>query len=885
MADDDVLFEDVYELCEVIGKGPFSVVRRCINRETGQQFAVKIVDVAKFTSSPGLSTEDLKREASICHMLKHPHIVELLETYSSDGMLYMVFEFMDGADLCFEIVKRADAGFVYSEAVASHYMRQILEALRYCHDNNIIHRDVKPHCVLLASKENSAPVKLGGFGVAIQLGESGLVAGGRVGTPHFMAPEVVKREPYGKPVDVWGCGVILFILLSGCLPFYGTKERLFEGIIKGKYKMNPRQWSHISESAKDLVRRMLMLDPAERITVYEALNHPWLKERDRYAYKIHLPETVEQLRKFNARRKLKGAVLAAVSSHKFNSFYGDPPEELPDFSEDPTSSGAVSQVLDSLEEIHALTDCSEKDLDFLHSVFQDQHLHTLLDLYDKINTKSSPHIRNPPSDAVQRAKEVLEEISCYPENSDAKELKRILTQPHFMALLQTHDVVAHEVYSDEALRVTPPPTSPYLNGDSPESANGDMDMENVTRVRLVQFQKNTDEPMGITLKMNELNHCIVARIMHGGMIHRQGTLHVGDEIREINGISVANQTVEQLQKMLREMRGSITFKIVPSYRTQSSSCEIYVRAQFEYDPAKDDLIPCKEAGIRFRVGDIIQIISKDDHNWWQGKLENSKNGTAGLIPSPELQEWRVACIAMEKTKQEQQASCTWFGKKKKQYKDKYLAKHNAVFDQLDLVTYEEVVKLPAFKRKTLVLLGAHGVGRRHIKNTLITKHPDRFAYPIPHTTRPPKKDEENGKNYYFVSHDQMMQDISNNEYLEYGSHEDAMYGTKLETIRKIHEQGLIAILDVEPQALKVLRTAEFAPFVVFIAAPTITPGINEDESLQRLQKESDILQRTYAHYFDLTIINNEIDETIRHLEEAIELVCTAPQWVPVSWVY
>ncbi|XP_048054705.1 calcium/calmodulin-dependent serine protein kinase b isoform X7 [Megalobrama amblycephala] len=911
MADDDVLFEDVYELCEVIGKGPFSVVRRCINRDTGQQFAVKIVDVASFTSSPGLSTEDLKREASICHMLKHPHIVELLETYSSDGMLYMVFEFMDGADLCFEIVKRADAGFVYSEAVSSHYMRQILEALRYCHDNNVIHRDVKPHCVLLASKENSAPVKLGGFGVAIQLGESGLVAGGRVGTPHFMAPEVVKREPYGKPVDVWGCGVILFILLSGCLPFYGTKERLFEAIVKGKYKMNPRQWSQISESAKDLVRRMLMLDPAERITVYEALNHPWLKERDRYSYKIHLPETVEQLRKFNARRKLKGAVLAAVSSHKFNSFYGDPPEDLHDFSEDPTSSGllaaerAVSQVLDSLEEIHALTDCSEKDLDFLHSVFQDQHLHTLLDLYDKINTRSSPQIRNPPSDAVQRAKEVLETISCYPENMEAKELKRILTQPHFMAMLQTHDVVAHEVYSDEALRVTPPPTSPYLNGDSPESINGDMDLENVTRVRLVQFQKNTDEPMGITLKMNDLNHCIVARIMHGGMIHRQGTLHVGDEIREINGISVANQTVEQLQKMLREMRGSITFKIVPSYRSQSLSCDkdspdlsrqspanghssvtssildlpstiqpkgrqisrpavkdkmfrkIYVRAQFEYDPAKDDLIPCKEAGIRFRVGDIIQIISKDDHNWWQGKLENTKNGTAGLIPSPELQEWRVACIAMEKTKQEQQASCTWFGKKKKQYKDKYLAKHNAVFDQLDLVTYEEVVKLPAFKRKTLVLLGAHGVGRRHIKNTLIAKHPDRFAYPIPHTTRPPKKDEENGKNYFFVSHDQMMQDISNNDYLEYGSHEDAMYGTRLETIRKIHEQGMVAILDVEPQ----------------------------DESLQRLQKESEALQRSYAHYFDQTIINNEIDDTIRLLEEAIDLVCSTAQWVPVSWVY
>ncbi|CAH1991011.1 unnamed protein product [Acanthoscelides obtectus] len=118
MTEEEVLFDDVYDLCEEIGRGPFSIVRRCIHRQTGQQFAAKIVDVAKFTSSPGLSTEDLKREATICHMLKHPHIVELLETYSSEGMLYMVFEFMDGSDLCYEIVRRASAGFVYSEAVA-----------------------------------------------------------------------------------------------------------------------------------------------------------------------------------------------------------------------------------------------------------------------------------------------------------------------------------------------------------------------------------------------------------------------------------------------------------------------------------------------------------------------------------------------------------------------------------------------------------------------------------------------------------------------------------------------------------------------------------------------------------------------------------------------
>jgi hypothetical protein len=127
-----------------------------------------------------------------------------------------------------------------------------------------------------------------------------------------------------------------------------------------------------------------------------------------------------------------------------------------------------------------------------------------------------------------------------------------LLSPLLQALLHTHDVVAREVYGEEALRVTPPPIQPYLNGgdeiDNVTDNGGEL--QHVTRVRLVQFQKNTDEPMGITLKMTEDGRCIVARIMHGGMIHRQATLHVGDEIREINGQPVQNQTVSQLQRLL-----------------------------------------------------------------------------------------------------------------------------------------------------------------------------------------------------------------------------------------------------------------------------------------------------------------------------------------------
>ncbi|XP_054081992.1 peripheral plasma membrane protein CASK isoform X1 [Zeugodacus cucurbitae] len=931
MAEDEILFDDVYELCEVIGKGPFSIVRRCIHRESNQQFAVKIVDVAKFTASPGLSTAeqnmliaDLKREATICHMLKHPHIVELLETYSSEGMLYMVFEFMEGSDLCFEVVRRAVAGFVYSEAVACHYMRQILEALRYCHENDILHRDVRPACALLATVDNSAPVKLGGFGSAIQLpgGRETIETHGRVGCPHYMAPEVVTRRLYGKGCDVWGAGVMLHVLLSGRLPFLGSGIRLQNSIARGRVSFEAPEWKAISTTAKDLVMKMLSANPHHRPSITEVLEHPWMRDRDKLQ-RQHLAETVEELKRYNARRKLKGAVQAIAGGTTLDPLFGTDTDSMPvasasdmlnEWADEEAGIEAVQRILDCLDDIYALQD-TNVDPEVLREMLRDGRLHQFLQLFDRITSTVVSPSRAPPGDAVTRCRDVIESVSSVGGNKYLKdELMQVLASPHVQALLHTHDVVARDVYGEEALRVTPPPMVPYINGDEIDNVdNGEL--QHVTRVRLVQFQKNTDEPMGITLKMTEDGRCIVARIMHGGMIHRQATLHVGDEIREINGQPVQHQSVGQLQRMLREARGSVTFKIVPSYRSAPPPCElfrirptpvlIFVRAQFDYNPLDDELIPCAQAGIAFQVGDILQIISKDDHHWWQARLD-TVGGSAGLIPSPELQEWRIACNVADKTKQEQgegaagcsahadgcdgsTVNCSIFGRKKKQCRDKYLAKHNAIFDNLDVVTYEEVVKVPVgdpnFQRKTLVLLGAHGVGRRHIKNTLISKYPDKYAYPIPHTTRPAKPEEENGRSYYFVSHDEMMADIAANEYLEYGTHEDAMYGTKLDTIRRIHTEGKMAILDVEPQALKILRTAEFTPYVVFIAAPSLQNIADYDGSLERLAKESDMLRQLYGHFFDLTIVNNDISETIATLEAAIERVHTTSQWVPVSWLY
>ncbi|XP_055638935.1 peripheral plasma membrane protein CASK isoform X11 [Toxorhynchites rutilus septentrionalis] len=937
MADDEILFDDVYELCEVIGRGPFSIVRRCIHRESNQQFAVKIVDVAKFTASPGLSTSDLKREATICHMLKHPHIVELLETYSSEGMLYMVFEYMEGSDICFEVVRRAVAGFVYSEAVACHYMRQILEALRYCHENDIIHRDVRPACALLATADNSAPVKLGGFGSAVQLpsGRDSVETHGRVGCPHYIAPEVVARRIYGKACDVWGAGIMLHVLLSGRLPFHGSGKRLQEAIARGRVMLDTSEWKQVSSTAKDLVLKMLSPNPINRPSISEILEHPWMRDRDKLQ-RNHLGETVEELKRYNARRKLKGAVQAVAGGVALDPLccadtdsmaIGTASESLNEWADEEAGLEAIQKILDSLDDIIALQDANCEP-EVLASMLRDVKLHELLQLYDRISSSVINPSRAPPGDAISRCRDAIDTTSSAPGHKytrERTELINLLGSSHIQALLHTHDVVAREVYGEEALRVTPPPIAPYLNGGNEEVDNGDTsDLQHVTRVRLVQFQKNTDEPMGITLKMTEDGRCIVARIMHGGMIHRQATLHVGDEIREINGQPVQHQTVSQLQRMLREARGSVTFKIVPSYRSAPPPVElfrirpapvlvdqIFVRAQFDYDPLDDELIPCAQAGIAFRVGDILQIISKDDHHWWQARHDTA-GGSAGLIPSPELQEWRIACQSADKTHKEQgevgpgcsahaegcdgstAVNCSIFSRKKKQCRDKYLAKHNAVFDQLDLVTYEEVVKVPgesltvgdpAFQRRTLVLLGAHGVGRRHIKNTLIAKYPDKYAYPIPHTTRPPRPDEENGRSYYFISHDEMMADIAANEYLEYGTHEDAMYGTKLETIRRIHADGKMAILDVEPQALKILRTAEFTPYVVFIAAPLLQNIADYDGSLERLAKESDMLRQAYGHFFDQTIVNNDIGETIATLENAIDKVHSTAQWVPVSWLY
>ncbi|XP_051709004.2 calcium/calmodulin-dependent protein kinase type II subunit beta isoform X4 [Oryctolagus cuniculus] len=299
-------FTDEYQLYEDIGKGAFSVVRRCVKLCTGHEYAAKIINTKKLSAR---DHQKLEREARICRLLKHSNIVRLHDSISEEGFHYLVFDLVTGGELFEDIVARE----YYSEADASHCIQQILEAVLHCHQMGVVHRDLKPENLLLASKCKGAAVKLADFGLAIEVQGDQQAWFGFAGTPGYLSPEVLRKEAYGKPVDIWACGVILYILLVGYPPFWDEDQhKLYQQIKAGAYDFPSPEWDTVTPEAKNLINQMLTINPAKRITAHEALKHPWVCQRSTVASMMHRQETVECLKKFNARRKLKGAILTTM---------------------------------------------------------------------------------------------------------------------------------------------------------------------------------------------------------------------------------------------------------------------------------------------------------------------------------------------------------------------------------------------------------------------------------------------------------------------------------------------------------------------------------------------------------------------------------------------
>ncbi|XP_056117484.1 calcium/calmodulin-dependent protein kinase type II subunit beta isoform X33 [Rhinichthys klamathensis goyatoka] len=299
-------FTDEYQLYEELGKGAFSVVRRCVKLCTGQEHAAKIINTKKLSAR---DHQKLEREARICRLLKHPNIVRLHDSISEEGFHYLLFDLVTGGELFEDIVARE----YYSEADASHCIQQILEAVLHCHQMGVVHRDLKPENLLLASKCKNAAVKLADFGLAIEVQGDQQAWFGFAGTPGYLSPEVLRKEAYGKPVDIWACGVILYILLVGYPPFWDEDQhKLYQQIKAGAYDFPSPEWDTVTPEAKNLINQMLTINPGKRITAQEALKHPWVCQRSTVASMMHRQETVECLKKFNARRKLKGAILTTM---------------------------------------------------------------------------------------------------------------------------------------------------------------------------------------------------------------------------------------------------------------------------------------------------------------------------------------------------------------------------------------------------------------------------------------------------------------------------------------------------------------------------------------------------------------------------------------------
>uniref|UniRef100_A0A8C2TUC1 calcium/calmodulin-dependent protein kinase n=1 Tax=Coturnix japonica TaxID=93934 RepID=A0A8C2TUC1_COTJA len=292
-------FTDEYQLYEELGKGAFSVVRRCVKKSSSQEYAAKIINTKKLSAR---DHQKLEREARICRLLKHPNIVRLHDSISEEGFHYLVFDLVTGGELFEDIVARE----YYSEADASHCIHQILESVNHIHQHDIVHRDLKPENLLLASKCKGAAVKLADFGLAIEVQGEQQAWFGFAGTPGYLSPEVLRKDPYGKPVDIWACGVILYILLVGYPPFWDEDQhKLYQQIKAGAYDFPSPEWDTVTPEAKNLINQMLTINPAKRITADQALKHPWVCQRSTVASMMHRQETVECLRKFNARRKLK----------------------------------------------------------------------------------------------------------------------------------------------------------------------------------------------------------------------------------------------------------------------------------------------------------------------------------------------------------------------------------------------------------------------------------------------------------------------------------------------------------------------------------------------------------------------------------------------------
>ncbi|XP_018019124.1 protein PALS2 isoform X2 [Hyalella azteca] len=540
-----------------------------------------------------------------------------------------------------------------------------------------------------------------------------------------------------------------------------------------------------------------------------------------------------------------------------------------------------------------------------------------------------------PSGAILRRDVIhYSELSTTPA---AQALGDLLLRPHVVALLDAHDSIAADrlpqpflpFKSNKAVHERPSNSSQvgHINEVFMPEENGHL----VDTIRMVGIRRvPKDQPLGLTVKEDESGYVVIARILAGGPIEKQGLLKVGDAILEVNGAEILS--LEDLNKEISKCGETVNLKVLPAPKDVNATNQCYLRAYFSYDPKDDKLLPCcpsqspEVIGLKFEKGDILQVVDQSDLSWWQAQVVGSEDRKVGLIPSQELEERRKAFVPHEYDFVHKIGICgARISKRKK--KLMFSSKASSSYDKAELIMYEEVARMPPFMRKTLVLVGCHGVGRRTIKNRIVNSDPSKFGIVLPHTSRPIREMEEDGKAYHFTSRDAMEADIRNGRYLEYGELNGHLYGTKIDSVLAVIRSGKMCVLDCAADSLKFLHnSSELLPYIIFLAAPGMDQikhmyaekkgfygssaksmtfdrqsssryssrrartleslaSLYEEDDFKRTIDESARLERNYDKYFDITIINNDLNDTFDLIMDALNRLATEPQWVPVTWVY
>nr|XP_020143857.1 MAGUK p55 subfamily member 4 isoform X3 [Microcebus murinus] len=508
----------------------------------------------------------------------------------------------------------------------------------------------------------------------------------------------------------------------------------------------------------------------------------------------------------------------------------DPPDKDMKLSMTTNPENGLSQILRLvLQELSLFYSRDVNGVCLLYDLLHSPWLRALLKVYDCLQEFKEKKLVPATPHAQVLSCEVMELLRETSNSPEIQELRQTLQAPHFKALLSAHDTVAQKDFE---------PLLPPLPDNIPESEEA---------MRIVCLVKN-HQPLGATIKRHEMTgDILVARVIHGGLAERSGLLYAGDKLVEVNGVSVEGLDPEQVIHILAMSRDTIMFKVVPvSDHPVNSQKTVYVRAMTEYWPQEDPAIPCMDAGLPFQKGDILQIVDQNDALWWQARKISDLATCAGLIPSKQLLKrkqrefwWSKPyqphicfkstmyddmkidekCVeADEEIFESDKEEFVGYGQKvfiagfrrsmrlcrRKSYLSRRRASVCCAGGCYSAVgaPYEEVVRYqrrPSDKHRLIVLVGPSGVGVNELRRQLIKFNPSHFQSAVPHTTRSKKSYEMDGCEYHFVSKETFESLIYSHRMLEHGEYKGHLYGTSVDAVQAVLDEGKICVMDLEPQ--------------------------------------------------------------------------------------